>query len=162
MPSSAARRLLGAARAKAISLATAESCTGGMVAAALTDPPGASDVFLWGAVTYANAAKTGMLGVDPATIETHGAVSEPVARAMAEGARGRSGATLAVAVSGVAGPGGSDRKPEGRVCFAVAGPQGVSASTQEFGALGRDRVRAAARDEALRLLAVAVVQAEEP
>ena len=161
MPSDAAA-LLEAARAKGITIATAESCTGGMVAAALTDPPGASATFLWGAVTYANAAKVDMLGVGAGTLDAHGAVSEPVAREMADGVRRRSGATIAVAVTGVAGPGGSDRKPEGRVCFAVSGPDAPSTSTREFGALGRDRVRRAARDEALRLLRVAVDQAAGP
>ena len=148
--------LLAAARAAGATIAVAESCTGGMVAAALTDPPGASDVFLWGAVSYANAAKRTMLGVSQMTLVAHGAVSEPVARAMAEGARSRSGATLAVAVTGVAGPGGSSAKPEGRVCFAVADAGGTRAETVEFGALGRDAVRRAARDHALGLLAQAL------
>ncbi len=147
--------LLDLCRAKGITLATAESCTGGMVAAALTDLPGSSAMFLWGAVTYSNAAKRDMLGVAQWTLVAHGAVSEAVARDMAAGARARSGATLAVAITGIAGPGGSEHKPEGRVCFAVAGPAAVSAETVEFGALGRDAVRRAARDHALRLLLAA-------
>ena len=144
--------LLAAARAKGATVAVAESCTGGMVAAALTDPPGASDVFVWGAVSYANAAKRTMLGVAQDALIAHGAVSEPVARQMAEGARAQSGATLAVAVTGVAGPGASGRKPEGRVCFARSGPAGTLAETVEFGARGRGAVRAAARDHVLALL----------
>ena len=144
--------LLAAARAKGATVAVAESCTGGMVAAALTDPPGASDVFVWGAVSYANAAKRTMLGVAQDALIAHGAVSEPVARQMAEGARAQSGATLAVAVTGVAGPGASGRKPEGRVCFALSGPAGTLAETVEFGARGRGAVRAAARDHVLALL----------
>jgi nicotinamide-nucleotide amidase len=149
---SLAADLVETARLSGTMIATAESCTGGMVAAAITDIPGSSRIFDRGFVTYSNAAKTAMLGVGPALIERHGAVSEEVARAMAEGAIARSEATLAVSVTGIAGPGGSDAKPEGRVCFALAGPNGVTAQTVDFGALGRDRVRVAARDHALRLL----------
>jgi nicotinamide-nucleotide amidase len=145
--------LLAAARASGVRIATAESCTGGMLAAAITDPPGASDIFDRGFVTYSNAAKSDLLGVREATLAAHGAVSEPVAREMAEGALARSAATLAVAVTGIAGPGGSDHKPEGRVCFALAAAgRPTRAETVEFGALGRAAVRAAARDHALGLL----------
>ncbi len=147
--------LLEACRAGGLTIATAESCTGGMVAAALTDPPGASDVFLWGAVTYSNAAKRAQLGVSQVALVEYGAVSEAVARGMAAGARDRSGASLAVAITGIAGPGGSAFKPEGRVCFAVADAHGIRAETVEFGALGRDAVRRAARDHALALLQAA-------
>ena len=134
-------------------IATAESCTGGMVAAALTDIPGSSAVVERGFVTYTNAAKTEMLGVRPETLAAHGAVSEEVAREMAEGALAHSHATLAVAITGIAGPGGSEFKPEGRVCFglAQAGAQ-TNVETVEFGAPGRDKVRSAARDHALGLL----------
>ena len=100
-----------------------------------------------------------MLGVDPALIEAHGAVSEEVAAAMAAGALARSDATLAVSTTGIAGPGGSEFKPEGRVCFGIAGPEGVSTQTIDFGGLGRANVRAAAVAEALRLLATALDQA---
>ena len=144
--------LLALCRDRGVTLAIAESCTGGMVAAALTEPPGASATFLWGAVTYSNAAKRDMLGVAQWTLVAHGAVSEEVAREMASGARARSGAVLAVAITGIAGPGGSEVKPEGRVCFAVASPDGVTTETVEFGARGRDAVRIAARDHALALL----------
>ncbi|KPQ08295.1 MAG: putative protein (competence- and mitomycin-induced) [Rhodobacteraceae bacterium HLUCCA12] len=133
-------------------LATAESCTGGMIAAALTAAPGSSDIFAGGFVTYSNAMKTTALGVPAALIAAHGAVSEPVARAMAEGALAQSGATLAVSVTGIAGPGGSEFKPEGRVCFGLASAAGCTTETIDFGALGRDRVRRAARDHALTLL----------
>lgn len=134
-------------------IATAESCTGGMVAAALTEVPGSSDVFDRGFVTYSNAAKQDMLGVMAETLDAHGAVSEPVAREMAEGALANSRATLAVSVTGIAGPGGSQFKPEGRVCFALArSGQPTQVETVEFGALGRAKVRTAARDHALSLL----------
>jgi nicotinamide-nucleotide amidase len=148
--------ILAAARAKGIRIATAESCTGGMVAVALTDIPGSSDVFDRGFVTYSNAAKTDMLGVSPATLAAHGAVSEPVAAEMASGALAHSTATLAVSITGIAGPGGSEFKPEGRVCFGLATPTRTLTETVEFGALGRAAVRSAARDHALALLAHAL------
>jgi nicotinamide-nucleotide amidase len=148
--------LLAAARAAGATVATAESCTGGMVAAALTDVAGASEVVLAGIVTYSNAAKVALLGVGADTLAAHGAVSEPVARQMAEGARARTGARLAVAITGIAGPGGSEFKPEGRVCFALASDSGTLVETVDFGALGRAGVRAAARDHALGLLAKAL------
>lgn len=144
--------VLAAARAKGVMLAAAESCTGGLIMAALTAVPGSSDVVDRGFVTYSNAAKREMLGVLQATLDAHGAVSEPVAREMARGALARSGAGLAVAVTGIAGPGGSDHKPEGRVCFGLADDTGVVAQTVEFGAIGRDAVRAATVDHALQLV----------
>ena len=148
-----AARVLTLARAAGLRIATAESCTGGLIAAALTDIPGSSDVVDRGFVTYSNAAKTEMLGVPAALITADGAVSEAVACAMALGAAQRSGATLSVAVTGIAGPGGSDYKPEGRVCFGIARHGTVASETVEFGALGRSRVRAAAVQHALNLLA---------
>lgn len=148
-----AQEVLDKAKAHAIRIATAESCTGGMVAAALTDNPGSSAVVDCGFVTYSNAAKQTMLGVSPATLEAVGAVSEEVARQMAEGALRHSDAQLSVAITGIAGPGGSEHKPEGRVCFAVARDGAETQSeTVEFGPLGRDAVRRASRDHALRLL----------
>ena len=147
-----AERLLSLAVRRGLTIAAAESCTGGMLAARLTDLPGSSAVFLWGAVTYSNAAKRSMLGVSQVTLVAHGAVSEEVASEMARGARDRSGAALAIAITGIAGPGGSGTKPEGRVCFALATADGISAETVEFGARGRDAVRLAARDHALNLL----------
>ncbi|QFT59850.1 Nicotinamide-nucleotide amidohydrolase PncC [Sulfitobacter sp. THAF37] len=133
-------------------IACAESCTGGLVAAALTELPGSSVMFDRGFVTYSNAAKTALLGVKPGTLRMHGAVSEEVAREMAAGALAGSDAGLAVSITGIAGPGGSGEKPEGRVCFGLASGHEVRSVTQEFGALGRSRVRAAARDHALTLL----------
>jgi nicotinamide-nucleotide amidase len=148
--------LLARARAKGMRIATAESCTGGMVAAALTDITGSSDVFERGFVTYSNAAKVAMLGVQPETLAAHGAVSEAVAEEMALGALRQSEAGLAVSITGIAGPGGSEFKPEGRVCFGLATRAGVRVETVEFGALGRARVRKAATEHALGLLAAAL------
>lgn len=123
-----------------------------MIAAALTDLPGSSDVFDRGFVTYSNAAKATMLGVSEATLATCGAVSEPVAREMATGALSRAGVGLAVSVTGIAGPGGSEFKPEGRVCFGLATADGCHTETVDFGPLGRADVRTAARDHALAML----------
>lgn len=148
--------LLTLARAAGARIATAESCTGGLITAALTDIPGSSDVVDRGFVTYSNAAKTDMLEVRAETLAAHGAVSEEVAREMAEGALRRSQADLAVSVTGIAGPGGSEFKPEGRVCFGLAQKgRATRTETVEFGAPGRDKVRRAARDHALGLLAKA-------
>jgi nicotinamide-nucleotide amidase len=149
--------LLQKARYWGITIATAESCTGGMVAAALTDIPGSSDVVDRGFVTYSNAAKVDMLGVSPTTLKDNGAVSEEVAAEMALGALKHSRAELAVSVTGIAGPGGSEFKPEGRVCFGLARKgHDVTTETVEFGSLGRDKVRKAARDRALTLLSQAL------
>lgn len=144
--------LLDRARTREVMIACAESCTGGMVAAALTDLPGSSAIFDRGFVTYTNAAKIDLLGVSPDTLTAHGAVSEQVALEMARGALARSGAQIAVSITGIAGPGGSEHKPEGRVCFGLATSAGVQTETVEFGAQGRDAVRLAARDHALGLL----------
>ncbi len=140
-----ATAVLERARARGLKITTAESCTGGMVAAALTAIPGSSDVVDRGFVTYSNDAKMQMLGVEAATLDAVGAVSEPVAGEMARGALTHSGADLSVSVTGIAGPGGSEFKPEGRVCFGVAlrgtGEIETRVETIEFGAAGRDQVR---------------------
>ena len=151
-----AARILDAARRRGLMIATAESCTGGLVAGALTEVQGSSDVFDRGFVTYSNAAKQQMLGVSAETLNRFGAVSEETAQEMANGARSRSEAALAVAITGIAGPGGSDHKPEGRVCFAVSSTKGTQSQTVEFGALGREQVRAASVQHALSLLERAV------
>jgi nicotinamide-nucleotide amidase len=123
-------------------LATAESCTGGMIAAGLTDIAGASSVLDRGFVTYSNAAKTEMIGVPTALIEAHGAVSEAVARAMAEGALAASRADVAIAVTGIAGPGGgSSEKPVGLVHLALASRRGTAHRVARFGDIGRAHVR---------------------
>lgn len=142
-------------QARGLCLACAESCTGGLIAAACTDLAGSSAWFERGFVTYSNAAKTELLGVPAELIAQHGAVSEPVARAMATGALERSHAQVAVAVTGVAGPtGGSADKPVGTVWLAWATPAGVLAEKQLF-AGDRQAVRAATVDHALaKLLAL--------
>ena len=149
-----ARRLIQEGRM----LATAESCTGGMIAAACTDLAGSSAWFERGFVTYSNEAKTEMLGVDAALIAVHGAVSEPVARAMAEGALAHSRADVAVAVTGIAGPsGGSVDKPVGLVHFAVsrAGRPTIHREMR-FGDVGREAVRLDSVRVALEMLAGAL------
>ena len=149
-----ATEVLCACDAAELMVATAESCTGGMVAAALTDIPGSSSVVERGFVTYSNEAKSELLGVPATMIATHGAVSEQVARAMAEGALAHSRADLAVSITGIAGPGGgSASKPEGLVHFACARKGHPTAHARiEFGAIGRDRVRHASVIQALTML----------
>jgi len=133
-------------------LATAESCTGGLIAAACTDLAGSSDWFERGFVTYSNAAKTELLGVAPQLIEHHGAVSEAVVRAMAAGALARSQAQVAVAVTGIAGPGGgSADKPVGTVWLGWATPAGITSEVQHFGG-DRAAVRTATVHHALTQL----------
>jgi nicotinamide-nucleotide amidase len=149
-----AEQLLERARNRNILVATAESCTGGMISALLTEIAGSSDVFERGFVTYSNEAKTGMLGVPSDLIDTYGAVSEPVARSMAEGALKHSLATASVAVTGIAGPGGGTaEKPVGLVHIAAA--RAGSETLHEihlFGEIGRAAVRLAGSEAALRLL----------
>ena len=149
-----AESLLEACRTRGLKLATAESCTGGLIAALLTEIPGSSDVVERGFVTYSNAAKAEQLGVPADLIAVHGAVSEPVARAMAEGALSNSHADLAVSVTGVAGPGGGSlAKPVGLVHLAVA-RGGATTLHQELrlGDMGRGPIRMATLEAALVLL----------
>jgi nicotinamide-nucleotide amidase len=134
-------------------VATAESCTGGLVAGAITEVPGSSLVLDRGFVTYSNAAKSEMLGVPATLISIDGAVSESVARAMAEGALKNSKAQIAVAITGVAGPGGgSEAKPVGLVHFACATHEKTVHLQQRFEDLGREGIREAAVDVALQLV----------
>lgn len=151
-----AQALLDAARARGLWIATAESCTGGLLAGAVTTPPGASAIFDRGFVTYTNDAKRDLLGVRPGTLAAHGAVSEEVAAEMASGALTRSLADVALSVTGIAGPGGTEHKPEGRVCFGLATREAVRTETVEFGPRGRDAVRAATVEHGLALLLQAV------
>ncbi|WP_371060152.1 CinA family protein [Rhodosalinus sp. 5P4] len=132
---------------------TAESCTGGLLSARITEQPGSSHVFERGFVTYSNRAKQEMLGVEAETLAAQGAVSEAVAREMAEGALARAHADVAIAITGIAGPGGSETKPEGRVCFALAVEgRKTLIQTVEFGPLGRENVRRASVDHAMSML----------
>lgn len=154
-----AERLLAEARKRDVRIATAESCTGGMISAVLTEVPGSSDVLERGFVTYSNAAKVGMLGVDYELIRRHGAVSEQVAEAMADGALRCSAADLVVAVTGIAGPGGGTaEKPVGLVYLAVA-PASAAARSHvcRFGDIGRTEIRLATVKEALALLNAALM-----
>ena len=149
-----AAEFLSAARDKGELVAVAESCTAGLLAATLTAVPGCSDVFERGFVTYSNAAKSEMLGVPYWLIEKHGAVSEDVARAMAGGALTHSNASLAVAVTGIAGPdGGTPEKPVGLVHFAAGRPEGpMHHDRVVFGDLGRAEVRRRSVERALSML----------
>lgn len=148
-----ARRVIEAAAARGLMIATAESCTGGLVAAALTAIAGSSSVVERGFVTYSNAAKTELLDVSSDLIESAGAVSEPVARAMAHGAVERSRAEVSVSVTGIAGPGGgSADKPVGLVHFAAVGPSGGIHVERRFGDIGRDAIRLESVRAALGLL----------
>ena len=150
-----AEQLLADARTKGLKIATAESCTGGLIAGLLTEIAGSSDVFERGFVTYSNTAKEQMLGVPASLIRQHGAVSEIVVRAMAEGAIRNSPAQMAVAVTGIAGPGGgSDEKPVGlvHIAAALAGEATLHRECR-FGDIGRTEVRLKTVEAALVLLA---------
>ena len=153
----AARRVIEENRAAGLRVAVAESCTGGLVSAALTEIAGCSEVFEAGFVTYANEAKMGMLGVASDVLETFGAVSVATAWAMAQGAIQKTHADIGVAITGIAGPGGgSEKKPVGTVVFARASrsgdPDDVVADKREFGDLGRPAIRLQAALCALELL----------
>jgi nicotinamide-nucleotide amidase len=149
-----AEKLLADARAKDLKIATAESCTGGLVAGLLTEIPGSSDVVERGFVTYSNLAKEQMLGVPAGLLRQHGAVSEAVARVMAEGAIRNSTAQLSVAITGIAGPGGgSDDKPVGLVHIAAARAGEATLHREcRFGDIGRDKVRLKSVETALEML----------
>jgi len=158
-----ARRVLDLCRARSLRIATAESCTGGLVAAALTEIAGSSDVVECGFVTYSDAAKGTMLGVPAATLTRYGAVSSATAAAMAKGALRNSPADLAVAITGIAGPGGGSRqKPVGLVYFAaVSRDDRRLARHRRFGRIGRRRVRLRSVAQALELLELLAEQADD-
>jgi nicotinamide-nucleotide amidase len=152
--------IVDAFAARGMTVATAESCTGGMICARLTDVAGSSAVLDRGFVTYSNAAKTELLGVPGSLIEWHGAVSEEVARAMAEGAVVAARTTVAIAVTGIAGPGGgSAEKPVGLVHFALADRHRTRHEVRRFGPLGRDEIRRRSVATAFDLLEAAVQDA---
>ena len=149
-----AQALLILCQSKGLKITTAESCTGGLLAAALTEVPGSSDVFERGLVTYSNEAKQMLLGVSPQTIESHGAVSRECAQAMAAGALSRAPVDLAVSVTGIAGPGGEVAgKPVGLVHFGAASRGGQRLDeTRKYGDIGRSQVRHASVAQALAML----------
>jgi nicotinamide-nucleotide amidase len=148
-----AERVLDACRARKWMVATAESCTGGLVAGALTEIAGSSDVVDRGFVTYSNAAKMAVLGVPEATLKAHGAVSHETAEAMAQGALARAGVDLTVSITGVAGPGGgSAEKPVGLVHFTVASRERMIHREKRYGDVGRSEVRRVSVLEALSML----------
>ena len=161
---SLASQVISVCRQHHLRLVTAESCTGGMLAAALTDMAGASDVLERGFVTYSNEAKSELLGVPASLIATDGAVSEAVARAMASGALAASPADLVLAITGLAGPGGSAAKPEGRVHFALAARDNTVPDHHEvrdFSALGRRQVRQRSVAFALTMILAAIASMVE-
>ena len=134
-------------------IVSAESCTAGLLAACLTEMPGSSAFFEQGYITYSNRSKISVLGVDKKTLEKHGAVSEEVAKQMAEGALNRSMGTIAISITGIAGPGGSDYKPEGLVFFAIAQKnREIRVETMEYGPVGRGNIRSSAVVKAIELL----------
>ena len=147
-----ATQVIQSAKAKGLKIATAESCTGGMIAAALTDVAGSSAVFDRGFVTYSYPSKTELLNVSEEMLNQFGAVSEPVAERMAVGALGQSDAHLAIAVTGVAGPGADGEKAEGLVWFGIATASSVKTQKMNYGSIGRDNVRLATVETALKWL----------
>jgi nicotinamide-nucleotide amidase len=150
---SLSKRIVDLLRESEKTIVTAESCTGGLIAAALTDVPGASAVLHGGYVTYSNAAKSKMIHVPARLIHDYGAVSNQVARAMADGARNTARVDVAVSATGVAGPdGGSEKKPVGLVYVAVSTNLATVVIEHRFGELGRDEVRKATVDAALNLI----------
>lgn len=152
-PAGAAQQVIALLSTANKTIVTAESCTGGMVAAALTDVPGASQAFFGGYVTYANMAKSRMIHVQARLIRDYGAVSNQVARAMADGARNTAHADYAVAITGIAGPdGGSEKKPVGLVYVAVSTELATVVIEHKFGDLGRDEIRKASVAAALELV----------
>jgi len=152
-----AEALLSACRSKGIMLATVESCTGGLIAAALTAIAESSDVVDCGFVAYSNMAKNEMVGVPMTLIETHGAVSEPVAAAMADGALTRSRAAIAVSVTGMAGPGGgSVEKPVGLVCFGLARTGAATVTERQIFLGDRTAIRAATVAHAFKMIRAAL------
>lgn len=155
-----ATAILDVCKTHGCQLATVESCTGGLLGAMLTELPGSSRMFTHGYITYANTAKTEMVGVDAALIATYGAVSEQVARAMAEGGRDRSGAHIALAITGIAGPeGGTASKPVGTVHFACAIKGAPTIHAQQQFAGNRSEIRLAAVDHALDMILNALSRA---
>ena len=148
-----AKEVFDLASINGVVIASAESCTGGMLSSAITEIPGSSAIFDCGFVTYSNISKMTLLNVNENTLHHHGAVSEEVAGEMALGALNNSTASLAISITGIAGPGGSNTKPEGMVCFSIAVKNKIKLTeTINWGAIGRDKVRKTATLHGLQLL----------
>ena len=148
-----AKEVFDLASINRVVIASAESCTGGMLSSAITEIPGSSAIFVCGFVTYSNISKMKLLSVNENTLHRHGAVSEEVAGEMAIGAINNSQASLAISITGIAGPGGSTTKPEGMVCFSIAINNEIKLTeTKNWGPLGRDRIRQTATLHGLQLL----------
>ncbi len=148
-----AKEVFDLAAINEVVIASAESCTGGMLSSTITEIPGSSAIFDCGFVTYSNISKMTLLSVNENTLHHHGAVSEEVAGEMAIGAINNSQASLAISITGIAGPGGSTTKPEGMVCFSIAINNKIKlAETKNWGPLGRDRIRQKATLHGLQLL----------
>ena len=148
-----AKEIIDLANLNKAVIASAESCTGGMLSSAITEVPGSSVIFECGFITYSNISKMELLSVKENTLNFYGAVSEEVAGEMAIGAINNSKANLAISITGIAGPGGSNTKPEGMVCFSVASENEIKLTeTKKWGALGRNIIRQKATLHGLRLL----------
>ena len=148
-----AKEVFDLASINKVMIASAESCTGGMLSSTITEIPGSSAIFDCGFVTYSNISKMTLLSVNENTLHHHGAVSEEVAGEMAIGAINNSQANLAISITGIAGPGGSTTKPEGMVCFSIAINNEIKLTeTKNWGPLGRDRIRQTATLHGLQLL----------
>ena len=148
-----AKEIIDLANLNKAVIASAESCTGGMLSSAITEVPGSSVIFECGFVTYSNISKMELLSVKENTLNFYGAVSEEVAGEMAIGAINNSKANLAISITGIAGPGGSNTKPEGMVCFSIAFEKEIKLTeTKKWGALGRDQVRQKATLHGLKIL----------
>ena len=148
-----AKEIINLASLNKATIASAESCTGGMLSSAITEIPGSSAIFECGFVTYSNISKMELLSVKEKTLNFYGAVSEEVASEMAIGAINNSKASLAISITGIAGPGGSNTKPEGMVCFSIAFENKIKfTETKKWGALGRNNIRQKATLHGLRLL----------
>jgi nicotinamide-nucleotide amidase len=160
---SRAERLITLLTQAGKTIVTAESCTGGMIGAAITDVPGSSSAFYGGFITYANSAKSRMIHVQPRLIRDYGAVSNQVARAMADGARNTARADYALSVTGIAGPdGGSEKKPVGLVYVAMSSELATVVIEHRFGDLGREGIRRASVDAALDLALQVLADVQSP
>ena len=147
-----AKQLLNICIKKNVTISTAESCTGGALSALLTSEPGASKIFTHGFVVYSNLAKIQILSVSEKTLKQYGAVSEQVAQEMAYNCRKISGSKIGISITGIAGPGSSDSKPEGRVCFGLSTKNLLTTETIDFKAIGRIKVRERSVDHCIKVL----------